>query len=191
MSIQLRHALTAALVATTCLFTPALLANPASEGATSASDDLTRDSMAALRQLYAEEPKAAEIGRKSLGILVFPSIYKAGFLIGGQGGSGVLIQKGVVTGTYSISAASFGLQAGAQAFSEVIFFTSQDALRHLQSSDGWSFGSAPSVVVVDQGAATTMNTDTLRSDMYVFMFGQKGLMAGVGIQGQKITREDH
>ncbi len=151
---------------------------------------LRSDSFAALNSLYASEPKAKEFAAKSKAILVFPSILKAGFMVGGQGGDGVLIQGGKVVGTFNLSAASFGFQAGAQSFSQVMFFTTTAAIEYLDKSDGWSVGVGPSIVVVDQGMAKSATTQTLSSDVYVFIFGQRGLMAGAGVQGQKITRKN-
>jgi lipid-binding SYLF domain-containing protein len=149
--------------------------------------ELYRDAYAALQRLYATNDKARQLGRKSRGILVFPTITKAGFMVGGQGGKGVLFVNGQTAGYYSLFAGSFGLQAGAQKFSYALFFVTQSALDYLQKSKGWAIGSGPSVVVIDQGKAKTMNTTTLSQDVYAFPFGQKGLMAGLGLEGSKIT----
>jgi lipid-binding SYLF domain-containing protein len=149
---------------------------------------LKRDSLAALQTLYAKEPKAKEIGDKSKAILVFPNLVKAGFIAGVQGGDGVLIENGKITGVYNNTAVSYGLQAGVQTFAEAMFLTTDAAVNYIHSSDGWSIGMGPSIVVVDAGAARSLTTTTLQSDVYAFIFGQKGLMAGLGLQGQKITR---
>jgi lipid-binding SYLF domain-containing protein len=149
---------------------------------------LSAEGSAALQQLYAGSDKARELGRKARAILVFPKIKKAGFMIGGQGGDGVLLQGGQAVGYYSLYAGSFGLQAGVQKFSYALFFITQSSLDYLKKSDGWAIGSGPSVVVVDTGKARTMNTTTLSQDVYAFPFGQKGLMAGLGLEGSKITR---
>jgi len=108
--------------------------------------------------------------------------------VGAQSGNGVLFERGVPTGYYNISAASYGLQAGVQSFSYALFFMDRSALTYLTKSDGWSVGSGPSVVVLDQGMAKSLTTTTLTQDVYAIPFGQKGLMAGVGIEGSKITR---
>jgi lipid-binding SYLF domain-containing protein len=149
--------------------------------------DLERDSRAALQQLYANSPEATKLGGKARATLVFPKIVKAGFMVGGQNGSGVLFQGGKPIGYYRISAGSFGLQAGAQTFSYALFFMTKDALAYLQKSNGWAIGSGPSVVVVDKGKAKTMNTTTLSQAVYAMPFGQKGLMGGLGLEGSKIT----
>lgn len=148
---------------------------------------IAADAQRALRHLYATNPKARELGSRAKAILVFPKIVKAGLVIGGQGGDGALLENGRVRGYYNIGAASFGLQIGAQTFSYALFFMNDAALKYLESSDGWSIGSGPSVVVVDKGAAASLTSTTLSQDVYAFPFGQQGLMAGIGLEGSKIT----
>ena len=118
---------------------------------------------------------------------MFPRIIKAGLLIGGQTGDGALRKGGKTVGYYNLSAASFGLQAGGQTFSYALFFMTDSALDYLQKSDGWSIGSGPSVVVVDKGAAASMTSTSITQDVYAVPFGQRGLMAGLGLEGSKIT----
>ena len=122
------------------------------------------------------------------GILVFPNIVKAGFLVGAQYGSGSLLVNGKTTGYYNIVAASYGMQAGVQSFGYALFFMTPVALEYLDKSAGFEIGMGPSVVVVDEGIARTLTTTTARSDVYAFIFGQKGLTAGAGLQGSKITK---
>nr|WP_283938350.1 YSC84-related protein [Sphingomonas brevis] len=105
-----------------------------------------------------------------------------------MGGEGVLFVKGKAVGYYKIGAASFGLQAGGQSFSYALFLMNDKALTYLKKSDGWAIGSGPSVVVVDKGAAMSTTSTTIAKDVYAMPFGQKGLMAGLGLEGSKITR---
>jgi lipid-binding SYLF domain-containing protein len=142
----------------------------------------------ALRALYAAQPKARNLASRAKGILVFPSIVKAGLMIGGQTGDGALRINGKTDSYYNLSAASFGLQAGGQRFSYALFFMNDNALRYLESSDGWAIGSGPSVAVLDKGAAASVTSTTLAKDVYAIPFGQHGLMAGLGLEGSKITR---
>jgi lipid-binding SYLF domain-containing protein len=142
----------------------------------------------ALRLLYATQPKTRDLARRARAILVFPEIIKAGLIIGGQSGNGALRIGRTTVGYYNISAASFGLQAGGQRFSYALFFMNDTALQYLRSSHGWAIGSGPSVVVVDQGAAASLTSTTLTQDVYAVPFGQKGLMAGIGLEGSKITQ---
>lgn len=166
----------------------ALLTLPFTKPASAASaSKLVDSSNAALVNLYALQPKAKLLADKAVGILVFPSIVKAGFIVGAQTGNGVLYTHGVATGYYNISAASYGLQAGVQSFSYALFFMNEKAMAYLSSSAGWSVGMEPSVVVLDKGKAASFTSTTLTQDVYAIPFGQRGLMAGIGIEGSKIT----
>lgn len=167
----------------------ALAATMPSDSAVAASAaQLNADGQAALSRLYAQSDRARRYARDAHAILVFPKIVKAGFLIGGQGGEGVLFVRGRPTAYYKIGAVSYGLQAGGQSFSYALFLMNDAAVRYLNKSDGWAIGSGPSVVVVDKGAAMSTTSTTLAKDVYAFPFGQKGLMAGIGLEGSKITR---
>jgi len=143
---------------------------------------------AALMKLYEEQPVAKMLSNKAVAILVFPNMVKAGFLVGAQYGQGALLKNGKTTGYYNSVAASYGLQAGAQSFGYVLFLMTPSAVHYLNRSGGWEIGVGPSVVVADEGIARTLTSTTLKSDVYAFIFDQKGLMAGLGIQGSKITK---
>src|SRR5262249_34010976 len=153
-----------------------------------AASGVDAKAQAALKKLYASVPAAKTIGGQAKAVLVFPRIVKAGFLVGGQYGDGALIKAGQIVVHYNSGAASYGLQAGAQAFGYALFFMNDKALEYLDKSDGWEIGVGPSIVIVDQGKAKAMTSTTLRDDVYAFIFSQKGLMAGAGIQGSKITK---
>jgi len=148
---------------------------------------INNDADQALALLYRVQPKARDVAKSARAILVFPKIVKAGLIIGGQSGDGALRVGGKTVGYYNLSAASFGLQAGGQVFSYALFFMTGSSLQFLQNSDGWAIGSGPSVVVVDKGAAASITSTTLTQDVYAFPFGQRGLMAGIGLEGSKIT----
>ena len=150
--------------------------------------ELRRDSATALKNLYDKETAAKLLGEKAKGVLVFPSIVKGGFMVGGQIGEGALWKRGKVVGYYNSVAASYGLQAGLQTFGYALFFMNDAALKQLDDTRGFEIGVGPSIVVVDAGIAKSMTTNTLTSDVYAFIFSQKGLMAGLGIQGSKITK---
>lgn len=142
----------------------------------------------ALEQLYNSTPAAREIAKVAKAVLVFPSIIKAGLVVGGQYGEGALRVNGKTVGYYNTVAASYGLQIGAQSFGFAMFFMNDKALEYLNKSGGWEVGVGPTIVVVDKGAAKTLTTSTAKDDIYAFCFNQKGLMAGLGLQGSKITR---
>ena len=176
----------ALLIGTPAMIVATFMQLPAAHAAS--ARQITYDADHALRTLYAIQPKARELGKRATAILVFPKIVKAGLVVGGLSGNGVLRVGGKTTGYYNISAASYGLQAGAQTYSYALFFMTNSALGYLQKSNGWSIGSGPSVVVVDKGMAASMTSTTLTQDVYAFPFGQRGLMAGLGLEGSKITR---
>ena len=142
----------------------------------------------ALRRLVSSNPAARELNEKAVAVLVFPKIVKVGFLLGGAYGEGVMIQVGRPAGYYNSAAASYGLQAGAQWFGYALFFMNTGALGYLDKSSGFEIGVGPSVVVVDAGMAKRLTSSTLTQDIYAIIFNQKGLMAGLGIEGSKITK---
>ena len=169
-----------------------LLASLALLGAGSAfaanETTIDADSQAALTALYQESPTAKSLGQKAKGVLVFQNIVKAGFVVGGQSGDGVLLKQGKRAGYYHSAAVTVGMQAGAQSFAFAIFFMSDKAMNDFEKSKGWEIGVGPNIVIVDSGAAKDISTLTAKADVYGFVFGQKGLMGGVGLQGTKISK---
>jgi lipid-binding SYLF domain-containing protein len=176
-----------ALILSIVAFFAVTLVGPNRAVAASAAE-IDRNAKNILQKLYAQSGSAKALGEKAKAILVFPSITKGGFIVGGLYGEGALMKGGKTAAYYSMVAASYGMQAGAQQYGSVLFFMTDSALNYLDRSDGWEVGTGPSIVVVDKGAATGMSTTTALSDVYAFVFGQKGLMAGLGLQGTKITR---
>ena len=158
---------------------------PAAAASAAAID---RDVTAALKKLYATNPAARTLRDKAYGVLVFPNMLKAGFMFGGQIGEGALRRKGKTVGYYNSVAASYGFQAGAQVFGYALFFMNKSAHDALERTAGFEIGVGPSVVVLDTGLAKTMTTTTLTADVYAIVFDQMGAMAGLGVQGSKITR---
>ena len=121
-------------------------------------------------------------------MLVFPSVVKAGLGVGGQFGEGVLFRRGKASGYYNTAGASAGLQAGAQKYGYAMFFLSEETLKSLDKAEGFEVGVGPSVVIADQGFAKSTTTTTVKDKIYAFIFDQKGAMAALGIQGNKITK---
>jgi lipid-binding SYLF domain-containing protein len=167
------------------LFTATLIIQPAMAGDTKKLDSAVDK---ALKQLYAKSPVAVKLSKEAKGILVFPSITKVGLLLGGQYGEGALIEGGKTIGYYNSVAASYGLQAGAQKFGYAMFFMDTPSLDYLKNSAGLEIGVGPTIVFVDEGTGKVVSTSTTKEGIYAFVYGQKGLMAGIGIQGSKITR---
>jgi lipid-binding SYLF domain-containing protein len=158
------------------------------EGARAASaGEIEAGATAALEHLYSTSPGARALGEKAKAVLVFPEIVKGGFIVAGQYGDGVLRKGGKTVGFYRSVAASYGFQAGIQTFGYALFFMDDESLRYLSESQGWELGVGPSIVILDEGMAMNVSTTTLQKGVYAFFFNQQGLMAGIGIQGTKIT----
>jgi lipid-binding SYLF domain-containing protein len=154
------------------------------------AEDLNADANQALQRLYDTNPTAKEISKKAKAVLVFPNIVKAGLVFGGAYGEGVLQQGAKVDSYYNSVTGSWGLQAGAQSYGYVVFLMNDKAVKYLKDTHGWEIGVGPTVVVLDAGAAKNLSTSTLKDDAYAFIFNQQGLMAGVSIEGTKISRID-
>jgi len=148
---------------------------------------LNADAQRALDKLIASIPAAKALNEKAEAVLVFPRITKVGLVFGGQHGEGVLFRGGKPAGYFANMGASWGLQAGVQQYGYAMFFMNERALGALTSTAGFEIGVGPSVVVVDQGMAKLMTTMNLDSDIYAFVFSQRGLMAGVGLRGNRIV----
>jgi len=150
--------------------------------------DIDREASAALNALYAKAPGARALGEKAKAVIVFPSVYKAALIVGGQGGSGAMFQDGKIVGHYNIAGVVAGLEAGAQTYSYALFFMSDAALERLNTAKGFEIGLDPNIVVVNAGAGANLSTTTAHRDVYGYVYGTSGLMGGVSLQGLKITR---
>jgi lipid-binding SYLF domain-containing protein len=129
-----------------------------------------------------------ELLSKANGILVFPSVVKAGFVIGGEYGEGSLQIDGKTVNYYSIASASIGLQLGAQERAEIILFMDKNALDKFVSSDGWSAGVDGSIAVVDTGTGKGLSTETIKDPIIAIIMRNRGLMANISFEGAKISK---
>ena len=152
------------------------------------AQDLHRDADQALKALYRTSPVAQPISKKARAVLVFPNVIKAGLVFGGSYGEGVLMEGSKVVDYYNSVTGSFGFQAGAQSYGYAVFLMSDKAVNYLKKSKGWEIGVGPTVVIVNEGAAKNLSSSTLKDDAYAFIFSQQGLMAGVSIEGTKISK---
>jgi lipid-binding SYLF domain-containing protein len=179
-----------ALLRAVALTLVTLTINPWSTGVALAASGREIDSSVTqiLTTLYKKKPDAKTLADKAVAVLVFPSIVKGGFIIGGQFGDGALRKHGQTVAYYRSVAASYGFQAGVQKFGYALIFMDEASVQYLDKSDGWELGTGPSLVVVDEGFGKSTSTTTLQKGVYAFIFNQKGLMAGAGIQGSKITK---
>jgi lipid-binding SYLF domain-containing protein len=181
--ITTRRKSLAAIAAAICLS----LGSAAPAAAASTAKEINQDVDRALASLYRTNPVAEDISKQARAVLVFPKIVKAGLILGGSYGEGALKKGGKYDSYYASASASWGLQAGAQSYSYAVFLMNDKAVEYLNQSKGWEIGVGPTVVIVNEGAAKNLSTTTLKDDAYAFIFGQQGLMAGVSIEGSKIT----
>jgi len=176
------------MVVASALVTAMIVALSASFALAASASEIDRDVTQSLITLYKNTPGAKALADKSKAVLVFPSIVKGGFIIAGQFGDGALRKGDKTVSYYRSLAASYGFQAGVQSFGYVLLFMDDASLKYLDNSDGWEIGSGPSLVVLDKGFGKNLSTTTLQKGVYAFIFNQKGLMGGIGIQGSKITK---
>ncbi len=143
-----------------------------------------------LTRFYKDVGSAKELSTKAKAILTFPSVIKAGFGIGGEFGEGALRINDKTVDYYSTVAASIGFQFGVQSRAVILMFMTDDALASFRSSDGWEVGVDASVALVTIGASGTIDTTNIQDPIIGFIFGEKGLMYNLSLEGSKMTRLD-
>ena len=143
---------------------------------------------ATLERFNKEIPVADSFIKKAKGVLIFPQVIKAGFGIGGEYGEGALRIGGKTVEYYSTMAASIGFQLGAQTKSIILVFTKEDALKAFRNSDGWKAGVDGSVALISLGMGASLDTTTVKDPIVAFVFGQKGLMYNLTIEGSKFNK---
>lgn len=141
----------------------------------------------ALDRFFYRSPWSKSFAHRAAGVLVFPTVVKAGFGFGGEYGEGSLIIRGRPAGYYNTMSASFGFQLGAQARSVIIMFMTPEALESFRMRDGWKVGVDGSIAIIAVGAGGTVDTNTIHSPIVGFIFDQKGLMYNLTLEGSKIS----
>ena len=141
-----------------------------------------------IKEFDKEAKGGSEFLRKAKGYLVFPNVYKAGFGIGGEYGEGALLIKGRIVDYYSTAAASIGFQLGVQKKSVIVVFLTQKALDDFRKSDGWKVGVDGSVAIAKWGVGEDLNTIDFKDPVIGFVFGNKGLMYNLTLEGAKFTK---
>ena len=145
---------------------------------------------ATLATLYSQVSGSRELAAKARGILVFPKIYAAGLGFGGEYGEGALKVNGLSVGYYRTSSVTWGFQAGAQSKALIMMFMTQEALDKFRNSNGWTAGADASVAVIKTGAQGTVDLASATAPVSAFALTNAGLMAGVTIDGTKVTKLD-
>ncbi len=145
---------------------------------------------AALERFYKEVPGGKKFAQRAKGILVFPSVIKAGFGIGGEYGEGALLVDKKTVDYYSTAAASIGFQIGAQTKTIILVFLKSKALKEFRDSAGWEAGVDGSVALVTVGTGASIDTTNIRDPIVGFIFNNAGLMYNLTLEGSKFTRID-
>lgn len=165
------------------------LLGPAAAQAKSA-EQIDIEVNAALDEFKSKVKGADEFLAKAEGLLVFPKVIKAGIGIGGEGGEGALRVGGKTVDYYNTIGASIGLQLGVQSRSQIIVFMAKDALAAFRASSGWEAGVDGSIAVVEWGAGEDLTTVEVSDPIVAFIFGNKGLMFNISLEGSKFTKLD-
>ena len=142
----------------------------------------------ALGRLYNDANGSRELVAKAGGVLAFPSVIDAGFVVGGQYGEGALRVGGHTVGYYSTATGSIGWQAGAQSKAIIFLFMTEDSLTKFRNSEGWSAGGDASVALLKVGADGNVDTGTATGQVDAFVLTNTGLMAGATLDGTKVSR---
>ncbi len=182
MSIIIRRLISSTYLAT-FIFCAAI---PQSHAASAQEIDIKVN--AALERFKTEIDGAKSFLQAAQGVLVFPNVIKAGLVVGGEYGEGALRVGGKTVQYYSTAAASIGFQMGAQSKTEIILFMQKDALSKFRKSEGWEAGVDGSVALIKIGAGETINTTSIKDPIVGFIFGNKGLMYNLTLEGSKFTR---
>jgi lipid-binding SYLF domain-containing protein len=184
------------LVATTGALALALAACTTATGGGDASTPAAKrasiDSAvdAALSNLYAQAPGSRELAAKARGVLVFPNVVSAGFVVGGSYGQGALRVGGSTAGYYSTAAGSVGLLAGAETKQMYVLFMTDDALNKFRNSNGWTMGADASVTLVKVSADAVANSELASQQVVAYVLAKGGLMANLSLDGTKINKLD-
>ncbi len=141
-----------------------------------------------LEEMQAQLPFTQNLVQNSAGMLVIPRITKGGLMVGGAYGEGALVIGSAPVDYFSVAAASFGFQIGLQQMSSVLFFMTTDRLGKFRQRDGWTLGADLEYTLIEKGETAAVDTNTYKDDVFAVVFGQKGLLAGISIEGSKYSR---
>jgi lipid-binding SYLF domain-containing protein len=143
---------------------------------------------AAIERFYDEVGGAKNFVKGASGVLIFPSVIKAGLIIGGEYGEGALRMKGKTVDYYATAAASIGFQLGAQSKTVILVFMEDKALKEFRNSEGWEAGVDGSVALIEWGAGESIDSTNVKDPIGGFVFGNKGLMYNLTLEGSKFTK---
>jgi lipid-binding SYLF domain-containing protein len=141
----------------------------------------------ALSTLFQQVPGSQDLAGRAAGVLVFPNVLEAGFMFGASRGQGALRVGGSTVSYHATTSGSFGLQAGAQSTAVFVLFMTQESLDRFRNSSGWTVGADASVTLISVGASAQMTTATVQQPVIGYVLSNRGLMAGVSLDGARVT----
>lgn len=165
-----------------------IVAPPASKAAS--AEEITADANDTLHSFVRQVRGARQLANNAAGILVFPSVVKAGFGVGGEYGEGMLIVNKQIDGFYNLISASFGFQIGVQERAVIIMFMTPEALNAFERRAGWKVGVDGSIAIITLGAGGAIDSDQITQPVIGFILDQKGLMYNLTLEGSKISKID-
>ena len=150
--------------------------------------EINADANRTLKRFYKEVNGAKELTSSAKALLVMSGVTKAGFIVGGEYGQGVIRIKGKSKGYYNLVGGSYGFTAGAEQMDIIVAFMTEEALNQFKNIDGWEVGVTGNVALIDVGGGKRLDTTTLKDPVVAFVFGAKGLMLDVSLKGAKFTK---
>ncbi|MFJ2988213.1 YSC84-related protein [Collimonas sp. NPDC087041] len=156
--------------------------------ASSSRNEINAGADATLSKLYQTAPASRDLVARAKGVLIFPAVLQAGFVVGAEYGKGVLRVGNRTEGYYSTTAGSIGFQAGAQSKAIVVLFMTQDSLDKFRHSEGYTVGADATVALANIGANGNIDSNTVQQPIIGFVTTNGGLIAGVSLQGAKISK---
>lgn len=173
-----------------CLVLFLILATSCSVATAASKDEINANVSEAINEFYKDTSAGKELAGRSVGMLVFPKVLKAGIGVGAEYGEGALLVDGKTVAYYSTAAASIGVQLGVQERSQVILFMKPEALAKFRNSNGWKAGVDGSIALVKAGVGETIDSEIVKEPIIGFMFSNKGLMYNLTFEGTKISKID-
>jgi len=175
------------VIRTTGMFVAMLFASTALAASAAKIDSESNKAL----QVFKEDVNGAHVFLdQAAGYLIFPRVIKVGIGLGAETGEGALRVGGQTVAYYRTTSGSIGFQLGAQAKSIVIAFMTKESLQKFRDSSGWKVGVDGSVALIDLGAGKTIDSNNIKDPVVGFIFGSKGLMYNLTLEGSKFSKLD-
>jgi lipid-binding SYLF domain-containing protein len=160
----------------------------ASDSHAKSAKEINQEVNATLRQFSKQVQGGEQFLKAAKGVLVIPNIVKAGLGVGGEYGQGAMRIGDKTVDYYSLSAGSIGFQIGAEKVNLILVFMQEQALKNFRASSGWKAGVDGTIAFIDKGKEKSIDTTNIKDPIVGFLFGQRGLMANITIEGAKFTK---